>query len=338
MYLNLEYEKVYVDAINDYHAAVVRDIMIRHEILAMWNKFASPIKVIIGNKLAIGPSTAGTYINWKDGTFKDGGYMPYCVDPELKKLYGRLAQCKKVENRLYSRDGATLYKEVMQKQKRVKELTEKIRSALGETIGNKEIERVISNIPHMKYFLKFNGTKFCSDWLSLAEYVKNNSNYNVYMNSQEYSLVHQRGIVDDILISLIEAKYPKGVGLESYFKNYVKTTYSGGSYYGTMKNGKPHGIGSFDKGFKYSGQWCNGLWNGVGVLESDGEIYIGYFTDHLKTGYGVKLYSTCDTYEGFFKNNDRHGKGTMYFANGTVQEGYWVQDRYIGKNPPVYQR
>ena len=143
--------------------------------------------------------------------------------------------------------------------------------------------------------------------------------------------------------SNIKVKYSsnseKSESMHSFiFKNYVNTTYSGGSYYGTMKNGKPHGIGSFNKGFKYSGQWCNGLWNGVGVLESDGEIYIGYFTDHLKTGYGVKLYSTCDTYEGFFKNNDRHGKGTMYFANGTVQEGYWVQDRYVGKNPPVYQR
>ena len=48
------------------------------------------ISIIISRKLAISVSSARSYIDGKTGRFKDAGYMPYCTDPELKKLYAEL--------------------------------------------------------------------------------------------------------------------------------------------------------------------------------------------------------------------------------------------------------
>lgn len=48
------------------------------------------ISIIISRKLAISVSSAKSYIDGKTGKFKDAGYMPYCTDPELKKLYAEL--------------------------------------------------------------------------------------------------------------------------------------------------------------------------------------------------------------------------------------------------------
>ena len=48
------------------------------------------ISIIISRKLGISVSSAKSYIDGKTGRFKDAGYMPYCIDPELKKLYAEL--------------------------------------------------------------------------------------------------------------------------------------------------------------------------------------------------------------------------------------------------------
>ena len=53
-------------------------------------KLMGQISIIISRKLGISITSAQCYIDARTGTFRDAGYMPYCTDPELKKLYAEL--------------------------------------------------------------------------------------------------------------------------------------------------------------------------------------------------------------------------------------------------------
>ncbi len=76
------------------------------------------------------------------------------------------------------------------------------------------------------------------------------------------------------------------------------TDYSIGEalYSGTLKNGSPHGQGTWlhPDGYEYEGEWKEGQWHGQGIL----------------------TYPDWSKYEGGFKEGERHGRGSFTAANG----------------------
>ena len=52
--------------------------------------------------------------------------------------------------------------------------------------------------------------------------------------------------------------------------------------------------------------------HGLGrIIEADGSIYEGEWTDGLKNGSGVYTFTDDSRYEGQWKNDKQHGKGTL---------------------------
>ena len=76
---------------------------------------------------------------------------------------------------------------------------------------------------------------------------------------------------------------------------------NGERYVGALKNGQPHGQGTFT--------WPNG------------EKYVGEWRDGQRNGYGRFFWSDGDKYFGQFRNNKKHGQGTLTFANGRQYVG-----------------
>ncbi|XOJ00882.1 hypothetical protein ACMX2M_03875 [Paenibacillus polymyxa] len=115
---------------------------------------------------------------------------------------------------------------------------------------------------------------------------------------------------------------------------------NGGTYFGEVKNGKPHGKGTATWGdYKtYSGEWKNGQRSGNGkfteYLMSDAfedggyynlgkEVYTGTWKNDKKTGQGVRTYY----YE--WRSEDPHREVSKgIFKNGTLIKGYHYTDNY----------
>jgi len=76
---------------------------------------------------------------------------------------------------------------------------------------------------------------------------------------------------------------------------------NGERYIGELKNGQPHGQGTFT--------WPNG------------EKYVGEWRDGQRNGYGRFFWPGGDKYFGQFRNNRKHGQGTLTFANGRQYVG-----------------
>ncbi len=76
---------------------------------------------------------------------------------------------------------------------------------------------------------------------------------------------------------------------------------NGERYVGELKDGQPHGQGTFiwPNGEKYVGEWRNGQRNGFGRF---------FWADGNK-------------YDGQFRNNKKHGQGTLTYANGRQYVG-----------------
>ena len=85
-----------------------------------------------------------------------------------------------------------------------------------------------------------------------------------------------------------------------------------GDYEGEIKNGIPHGQGTY-------------MW-------SDGSIYEGEFKEGEKHGQGTQTYPNRSIkYEGEFKNDGYHGKGTFTFPDGQKYVGEWKNGKYHGQ-------
>jgi len=95
-------------------------------------------------------------------------------------------------------------------------------------------------------------------------------------------------------------------------------------YEGELKDGKPHGKGTYywANGNKYKGDFKDSMKSGTGTFWSaDGDRYEGEFEDNMKSGKGIDYYANGDKYEGEFKDNMKSGKGKYYFINGDRYEG-----------------
>jgi len=111
-------------------------------------------------------------------------------------------------------------------------------------------------------------------------------------------------------------------------------SYQRGSYRGDLKNGKPHGMGTWTKydDSKYVGQWEDGLKQGQGTQYLHGKVeYVGQFEMNEINGQGT-LYSPDGEikYQGGWRDGERYGSGVAYLDNGSFHSNSWRGYRNAG--------
>lgn len=90
------------------------------------------------------------------------------------------------------------------------------------------------------------------------------------------------------------------------------------SYYGEVKNGRPHGKGTmkWDDGTTYSGDWINGMRSGTGTLKVKSLLIEG----------------SIDTHSGGWKNDKKNGYGlstTNMLTGSEVVSCIFKDDKYL---------
>ena len=122
----------------------------------------------------------------------------------------------------------------------------------------------------------------------------------------------------------------------------AKTTrkeYSNGSYEGEMKDGEPHGFGTYrwNDGDVYTGEYVNGVRHGKGkFVFASGNYYDGEWANEKYHGHGIYHWSDGDEFEGEWKNGKRHGEGKWTYADGRYYTGVWENGESVSSSSIVY--
>ena len=83
-------------------------------------------------------------------------------------------------------------------------------------------------------------------------------------------------------------------------------------------------------GWKYSGEFKNGNYNGQGTgLHSNGDQYIGNYLDNKKHGQGIFTYADGSIYAGEWKSDKKNGQGTLTQPNGILKKGTWGNNNFL---------
>ena len=103
----------------------------------------------------------------------------------------------------------------------------------------------------------------------------------------------------------------------------IKQYSNGGIYEGEFLDGKQHGTGKYTSadGYEYSGQWVNGVIEGIGTAKySDGSIYTGSFKSSKPSGTGKLVFLDGGSYDGEWEDGNFHGypalSGDRYLLDG----------------------
>ncbi|HET9652336.1 MAG TPA: caspase family protein, partial [Usitatibacter sp.] len=110
-------------------------------------------------------------------------------------------------------------------------------------------------------------------------------------------------------------------------------TFPDGSVYrGALRGTKLHGQGEYiSKGFKYEGEWNEGLKQGRGVYQwENGDRYEGTFAGDRPDGKGVYRFANGDSYEGEVKQGVISGRGVYVARNGDAFEGPFANGKLDG--------
>lgn len=121
---------------------------------------------------------------------------------------------------------------------------------------------------------------------------------------------------------------------------YAESTSTDGEYYGSWKNGKRAGIGSFfyADGSVYNGSWQNHKKEGVGeIFISNGDSYDGYWSNNKRNNFGHYYYDNGDTYSGEWKDNYQNGYGTFESAE-LKYKGDWIYGKVTGFGDILYKK
>ena len=106
-------------------------------------------------------------------------------------------------------------------------------------------------------------------------------------------------------------------------------------YAGIVQKGQAngYGIGLYETGSIYKGNWKNNFRNGNGLfIWKDGERYEGNYDDDKRNGFGIYTWRNGEYYKGFWKNDKRDGEGKLFRKNGKLKmEGLWQDDVFITK-------
>ncbi|MCS6808037.1 MAG: hypothetical protein RML40_05205 [Bacteroidota bacterium] len=92
-----------------------------------------------------------------------------------------------------------------------------------------------------------------------------------------------------------------------------------------------YGIGVWENGSIYEGEWKNNKRHGKGIHQwKDGVRYEGEFVEDYRTGIGTYYWKNGDKYVGEWHNGKREGIGTVYDKNGMIKaHGRWENDKLI---------
>lgn len=102
-------------------------------------------------------------------------------------------------------------------------------------------------------------------------------------------------------------------------------------YEGTLKNGKPEGLGTcvWCDGNRYDGEWKNGLMHGVGTyVWLSGQRYDGEWKEGKRDGIGVKTYIDGSVYDGFWRDGVKHGLGVFRPAKAEKRKSHQNSPRH----------
>eukprot|EP01083_Nonionella_stella_P092454 258835_1 len=126
--------------------------------------------------------------------------------------------------------------------------------------------------------------------------------------------------------------------------NYDAGKWCKGRYEGEVNiKGEPHGHGKIaneSSGLSYSGDWLNGLPNGMGIWKDDnkwGTVYKGEWKDGKIHGFGKaawdirKSLPEKETYIGEWKMDEHEGYGRYSFATGDSYQGEWKKNAITGR-------
>lgn len=144
----------------------------------------------------------------------------------------------------------------------------------------------------------------------------------------------------------------QGIGI-CFWKN-------GSRFFGEWKLDKPEGVGVFinAQSVKQQGLWKKGklfeensnlvteklfsvssriqgclagdCMGGIGVLMTNGDIYMGDFKNSLRHGIGICYYFNGSEFKGAWQADKPHGNGELTYADGTVRKGVWSENVYQG--------
>lgn len=103
-------------------------------------------------------------------------------------------------------------------------------------------------------------------------------------------------------------------------------------YEGTMREGRPHGRGSYSwpDGEWYLGEYLAGRRHGRGFyFFRSRSIYAGEFVEDSRTGHGVAVLPDGSRYEGEWRGGRRFGRGTLTYPDGRRVVADWRDDRVL---------
>ena len=119
----------------------------------------------------------------------------------------------------------------------------------------------------------------------------------------------------------------------------MRKEYSNGSYEGEMKDGEPHGFGTYrwNDGDIYTGEYVNGVRHGKGkFVFASGNYYDGEWANGKYHGHGIFRWSDGDEFDGEWQNGQRHGEGKWTYADGRYYTGVWENGESISSSSIVY--
>lgn len=119
----------------------------------------------------------------------------------------------------------------------------------------------------------------------------------------------------------------------------MRKEYSNGSYEGEMKDGEPHGFGTYrwNDGDVYTGEYVNGTRHGKGkFVFASGNYYDGYWANGKYHGHGIFRWSDGDEFDGEWQNGQRHGKGKWTYGDGRYYTGVWENGESVSSSAIVY--
>lgn len=106
-------------------------------------KLVGSISIIISRKLAISITSAKCYIDCRTGKFRDAGYMPYCTDPELIRLFKELEKVTIEINKCPWKTKAAAVQDIADRKRKVQTLADVIKKQPG---GQAVIDRLKAQV------------------------------------------------------------------------------------------------------------------------------------------------------------------------------------------------